>query len=47
MEDPFHYQLLPPGTKHAPEAFTLASHSPNHWMTVEEMRTLIVDAEGG
>jgi len=45
QEDPFHFQLLPPGVKHAPEAFTLASHTPNDWMTIETMRELIADAE--
>jgi UDP-N-acetylglucosamine 4,6-dehydratase len=45
MDDPFHFQLLPPGVKHAPEAFTLASHSPNHWMSIEDMREFIADAE--
>ncbi len=45
MDDPFHFQLLPPGVKHAPEPFTLASHTPNIWMGRDEMRTLIADAE--
>ncbi len=45
MDDPFHFQLLPPGVKHAPEAFTLASHTPNDWMSIEDMRAFIADAE--
>jgi UDP-N-acetylglucosamine 4,6-dehydratase len=43
--DPMHYELLPPGNSLGKEAFTLASHSPNHWMKVSEMRRLIADAE--
>ena len=43
--DPFYYELAPPGSKQGAEAFTLASHTPNDWMTVETMRELIVDAE--
>ncbi len=39
-----HYELLPPGTSGASAAFTLASHTPDHWMTIEEMRELIGDA---
>jgi UDP-N-acetylglucosamine 4,6-dehydratase len=45
MEAPFHFQLLPPGVKHAPEAFTLASHTPNDWMSIEDMREFVADAE--
>jgi UDP-N-acetylglucosamine 4,6-dehydratase len=43
--DPFHFQLVPPGQRVGEEAFTLASHSPNHWMPIDEMRELIADAE--
>ena len=44
-EAPFHFELLPPGAKQAPEPFTLASHTPNLWMGRDEMRSLIADAE--
>ncbi len=44
--DPFHFQLLPPGQRVGDEAFTLASHTPNSFMAVDEMRELIADAEG-
>ena len=40
------FELLPPGeTKIGQDAFTLASHTPNLWMTRHEMRELIADAE--
>lgn len=45
MDDPFHFQLLPPGNEKGEAPFTLASHSPNIWMTVATMRELIVDAQ--
>jgi len=38
------YELMPPGTERGTEPFTLASHSPNYWMTTETMRSLIEDA---
>lgn len=38
------FELLPPGAKPGTEAFTLASHTPNHWMKIDEMRALIADA---
>ncbi len=43
-----HFQIMPPGTdmKHVnEEVFTLASHNPHHWMSSEEMKELIADAE--
>lgn len=43
-QHPTWFELLPPGTKPSQEAFTLASHTPNDWMTVETMRGLIADA---
>ncbi len=45
QEKPFYLELLPPGAEAAPEAFTLASHTPNDWMEIETMRELIADAE--
>ena len=44
--DPFHFQLLPPGQRVGDKAFTLASHTPNSFMAIDEMRELIADAEG-
>ena len=41
----FHHELFPPGTKAGKDPFTLASHLPNDWMSVETMRELIVDAQ--
>jgi UDP-N-acetylglucosamine 4,6-dehydratase len=43
--DPFHFQLLPPGQRVGEMPFTLASHTPNGWMAVDQMRELIEDAE--
>lgn len=43
--DPPYLELLPPGSQVGEAAFTLASHSPQHWMTIKEMRRLIADAE--
>lgn len=41
----FHHELLPSGAKVGKEPFTLGSHNPNDWMTVEVMRKLIQDAK--
>jgi len=43
--DPLYYELFPPGSNMGKEAFTLASHNPHVWMTVEEMRALIEDSK--
>lgn len=40
-----HYELLPVTADVGKDAFTLASHTPNHWMTPEELRPLIEDAK--
>jgi len=39
------YELHPPGSALGGEAFTLASHSPNHRITIDEMRRMIDDAK--
>ena len=38
------FELLPSGNSFGESPFTLASHTPHHWMTVEEMRELVADA---
>lgn len=38
-------ELLPPGSPGTQEAFTIASHTPRHLLSVIEMRELIEDAE--
>ncbi len=43
-----HFQIMPPGTDMKQvndQVFTLASHNPHHWMSSEEMKELIADAE--
>jgi UDP-N-acetylglucosamine 4,6-dehydratase len=43
---PMFFELLPPGnTIEGVEPFTLASHTPNFWLEIKEMRKLIEDAE--
>lgn len=44
-QNPFHYELLPPGNRVGEKPFTLASHTPNDFMTIETMRDLIADAQ--
>jgi UDP-N-acetylglucosamine 4,6-dehydratase/5-epimerase len=38
------FELLPPGSAVGESPFTLASHTPHRWMSVEKMRELIADA---
>jgi len=38
-------ELLPPGTPAIKEAFTIASHTPQYFIGIEELRSLIDDAE--
>jgi len=45
LRQPNYFELLPPGSLVGEAAFTLASHTPHYWMTVEEMRELIEDAK--
>jgi len=43
-----HFQIMPPGSDMKQlneQVFTLASHSPHYWMTSDEMKKLIADAE--
>ena len=45
LRQPNYFELLPHGSLVGEAAFTLASHTPHYWMTVEEMRELIEDAK--
>ena len=38
------FELLPITAEAGTESFTLASHSPNHWMTTEELLNAVEDA---
>ena len=42
---PMWYELRPPGQRVGEKPFSLASHSPNVFMTIETMRGLIADAQ--
>ncbi|HLE04567.1 MAG TPA: polysaccharide biosynthesis protein [Anaerolineales bacterium] len=44
VEKDRYFELLPPGSAFGESPFTLASHTPHHWMSVAEMRELIRDA---
>lgn len=44
-QNPFYYELLPPGNRVGERPFTLASHTPNDFMNIGTMRELIADAQ--
>jgi len=45
LTDPLMYELRPPGERVGEAPFTLSSHTPNHWLGIEEMRELIEQAK--